>query len=431
VRRTVPPSAEIEAQIDQLLAVGVGENPRESLSELAKLGARLIIQRAVEDEFDAWLGRARYERRPEYQRGLCNYDAGLRNGFRPRRVQTAEGELQIEVPQVREAAETFASKLFPRTPKLLRTEPLKALVIGAFVRGLSMRDVESLCEQAGLGKLSKSTASRICEELRERYEAFKRRSFYDIRLVALFLDATFISVRPSGPKEGVLVAWGFTEEGERVLLSVTLGMRESYEDWQALGRDLIARGLAAPMLIVADGAPGLTKAIEQCWPASDRQRCCVHRARNLYAKLPERERERIKQAYWRALDDAISPSDAKQKLQALVDELDKGGYTAAARCLADDLDALVVHLRYPPRHRRRWRSTNLLERSLGEVKRRTKVMGRFPGEESCLTLVRAVLDLLITHQTNGIHFNQLDRQRLKRMSYEGAEATIPEEVTAA
>jgi putative transposase len=431
VRRTVSPSAEIEAQIDELLAVGVGDNPRESLSELAKLGARLIIQRAVEDEFDAWLGRARYERRPEYQRGLRNYDAGLRNGFRPRKLQTAEGELQIEVPQVRQAAETFASKLFPRTPRLLRTEPLKALVIGAFVRGLSMRDVESLCEQAGLGKLSKSTASRICEELRERYEAFKRRSFYDIRLVALFLDATFISVRPSGPKEGVLVAWGFTETGERVLLSVTLGMRESFEDWQALGRDLIARGLGAPMLIVADGAPGLIKAIEQCWPASDRQRCCVHRARNLYAKLPARERERVKHAYWQALDDAINENDAKQRLQALVDELDKGGFTAAAKCLTDDLDALVAHLRYPPRHRRRWRSTNLLERSLGEVKRRTKVMGRFPGEESCLTLVWAVLDLLITHETNGIRFTELDRQRLNRTRYHEPDHAIPEEVTAA
>jgi transposase-like protein len=430
VRRTVPPSAEIEAQIEQLLAVGVGENPRESLSELARL-ARLIIQRAVEDEFDAWLGRARYERRPEYQRGLRNYDSGLRNGFRPRRVQTAEGELQIDIPQVREAAQTFASKLFPRTPKLLRTEPLKALVIGAFVRGLSMRDVESLCEQAGLGKLSRSTASRICTELRERFEAFERRSLYDTHLVALFLDATFIAVRPSGPKEGVLVAWGFTEQGERVLLAVTLGMRESYEDWQALGRDLIARGLGAPMLVVADGAPGLIKAIEQCWPASDRQRRCVHRARNLYAKLPERERERVKQAYWRALDDAIHERDAKQRLLALVDDLDKGGFTNAAKCLADDLDALVVHLRYPPRHRRRWRSTNLLERSLGEVKRRTKVMGRFPGEESCLTLVWAVLDLLITHQTNGIHFNQLDHQRLKRTRYEGTEQTTPEEVAAA
>jgi transposase-like protein len=346
-------------------------------------------------------------------------------------VQTAEGELAIEIPQVRQAAETFASKLFPRTPKLLRTEPLKALVIGAFVRGLSMRDVESLCEQAGLGKLSKSTASRMCEELKERFAAFQRRDLYDVRLAALFLDATFIAVRPDGPKEGVQVAWGFTEDGERVLLAVSLGMRESFEDWQALGRDLISRGLGAPMLIVADGAPGLTKAIEQCWPASDRQRCCVHRARNLYAKLPDRERERIKHAYWHALDEAINEADAKRRLQALVDQLDSDGFTAAARCLADDIDALVVHLRYPLRHRRRWRSTNLLERSLGEVKRRTKVMGRFPGETSCLTLVWAVLDLLITHQTNGIHFNALDRQRLKRARYHGNEEALPEEVTAA
>jgi putative transposase len=429
VRRTVPPSAEIEARIEHMLSVGVGENPRESLSELARLGARLIIQRAVEDEFDAWLGRARYERRPNDQREERGEESGLRNGFRSRRVQTAEGELKIEIPQVRQAAETFASKLFPRTPKLLRTEPLKALVIGAFVRGLSMRDVEDLCEKAGLGKLSKTTASRMCEELKDRFAAFKRRDLYEIRLVALFLDATFIAVRPDGPKEGVLVAWGFTEDGERVLLAVSLGMRESFEDWQALGRDLISRGLGAPMLIVADGAPGLIKAIEQCWPASDRQRCCVHRARNLYSKLPERERERVKHAYWQALDEAISEQDGKARLQALAGQLDKEGFTAAARCLSDDLDALVVHLRYPLRHRRRWRSTNLLERSLGEVKRRTKVMGRFPGESSCLTLVWAVLDLLITHQTNGIHFNALDRQRLKRARYQGTEQTAPEEIS--
>jgi len=118
VRRTVPPSAEIEEQIDRLLAVGVGENPRESLSELAKLGARLIIQRAVEEEFDAWLGRARYERRPDVE-------AGMRNGFRTRTLQTAEGELSVEI----EAAAPFVSRLFPRGTKLLRTEPLKALVI--------------------------------------------------------------------------------------------------------------------------------------------------------------------------------------------------------------------------------------------------------------------------------------------------------------
>jgi transposase-like protein len=229
----------------------------------------------------------------------------------------------------------------------------------------------------------------------------------------------------------VLVAWGFTEEGQRVLLAVMLGMRESHEDWLALGRDLIARGLGAPMLIVADGAPGLIKTVEQCWPASDRQHCAVHRVRNLLAKLPERARERVRQAYWQALDEATNERDGKQRLQALVDELDKAGYTAATKCLADDLDALVVHLRYPARHRRRWRSTNLLERSLGEVKRRTKVIGRFPGETSCLTLVWAVLDLYITHATNGIKFTQLERQHLKRMRYARHDHTTPEEMPAA
>jgi len=171
-------------------------------------------------------------------------------------------------------------------------------------------------------------------------------------------------------------------------------------------------------------------AIEHCWPDSDRQHCAVHRVRNLLAKLPEPQRDRVRHAYWQALDDAINPRDAKQRLQSLVDELQTGGFGSAARCLADDLDALVAHLRYPTRHRRRWRSTNLLERSLGEVKRRTKVIGRFPGEDSCLTLVWAVLDLLITHETNGIHFTALDRQHLNSSRYTAPDAA-PEEVTAA
>ena len=207
---------------------------------------------------------------------------------------------------------------------------------------------------------------------------------------------------------------GLYREGERVLVGVCLGMRESHEDWLSLARDLIARGLAAPMLVVADGAPGLIKAVEQCWPASDRQHCSVHRARNLIAKLPEQERERVRRAYWQALDQAQDERDATQRLQALVSELERAGYASAARCLADDLDALVVHLRYPLRHRKRWRSTNLLERTLGEVKRRTKVIGRFPGEESCLSLVWAVLDLQINNACNGVKLTDIDRQSLNR-----------------
>src|SRR5947209_15507058 len=290
VKRTVPPSAEIQASIDKLLSKGMVDDPQKMLSELARLGARLIIQRAVEDEFDTWLGRARYERRPERQRGLRNYDSGLRNGFRPRHLQTAEGELRIEVPQARGAAVPFVSKLFPKwhCKRLLRTDPLKALVIGGFVRGLSMRDVESLCEEAGLGRTSKSTIAAICAELHERFGAFSRRSLYDVNLVVLFLDAIYLPVRPSGPKEGVICAWGIDEidgNGHRALVSVRLGAREAKEDWLELGRDLIARGLAAPRLVVADGAPGLISAVEEIWPRADRQHCAVHEVARIVVEL--------------------------------------------------------------------------------------------------------------------------------------------------
>jgi putative transposase len=411
VRRTLLPSVQIEKEIAVLLAgERVDVHPLEVVSELGRLGVRLVLQRAVEEEVDDWLGRTRYERRTEAA-------PGKRNGYRPRRLQTGEGEVVVEVPQVRDACAPFTSKLFRRRKRFLASEPLQALVIGAFVRGLSIRDVESLCEEAGLGQVSKSTASRLCRELKERFHAFRERDLSELRLVCLFLDAIFLPVRPTGAKEGVLCAWGLDEAGERVLLDVCLGMREAEQDWLELGRSLSRRGLPAPLLVVADGAPGLVAAIEQLWPEADRQRCTVHRLRNLLAKLPERERERVRACYWRALDEATSQQDGEHRLRALIGELADAGYTAAASCLADDLDGLTIHLRYPLKHRRVWRSTNLLERSLGEVKRRTKVIGRFPGETSCLSLCWAVLDLVIAGG-NRVRFDDLDRQLVERVSTE-------------
>lgn len=207
-------------------------------------------------------------------------------------------------------------------------------------------------------------------------------------------------------------------------------MRESEEDWLCLGRSLSRRGLKAPLLVVADGAPGLINAIEQLWPNSNRQRCTVHRLRNLLAKLPEQERERVKAAYRAALDEASSQADGERRLRALVGELADAGFTAAAACLADDLEALTVHLRYPLKQRRVWRSTNLLERSLGEVKRRTKAVGRFPGETSCLSLCWAVLDLVIAG-ANRVRFNDLDHQLIERTAARQHQSHEDEEVIAA
>ena len=386
VERRIAPSTLIEEAIEEVLLGGLDDPDR--LSELGRLGTQLVLQRAVEEEVTAFLGRARYERTPEA--------SGSRNGTRPRRVQTAEGEITIAVPQVRDSLTRFVSSVIPDTKAVVRTRPLEALVIGAYVRGLSDRDIEGLAAEAGLGAISKTTVSRVCRELRDRYRAFRARSLGEVRLLALFLDAIYLPVRPEGPKEGVLVAWGFTTDGERVLLDVGLGQRERLEDWLDLGRGLTARGLRSPLLVVADGAPGLIRAVTELWPEADRQRCSVHRLRNVLAKLPRRDElhERVRAADWAALAGATPPDEAETSLRALVGEL-AVEYPSAAACLAEDVAALTVHLAYPPRLKKRLRSTNLLERSLEEVRRRTKVIGRFPGETSCLTMAWAVMDLVI------------------------------------
>jgi transposase-like protein len=367
----------------------------------------LVLQRAVDEEVAAFLSRARYQRTPAA--------TGSRNGTRPKPIQTAEGEISIAMPQVRNTAERFVSQVIPDTRAVVRTRPLEALIIGSYVRGLSDRDIESLAEEAELGHVSKSTVSRICRELRDRYTAFCNKSLADISVMALFLDAIYLPTRPSGQKEGVLVAWGYTTEGKRVLLAVRLGQRESHEDWLDLGRDLTRRGLRSPWLVVSDGAPGLIKAIDELWPAADRGRCAVHKLRNVVAKLPKRPglRDEIKDKYWAALDDATDPADAERRLRELVAELERP-YPSAAACLAEDLSALCIHLNYFPRLRKRFRSSNLLERSLEEVRRRTKVIGRFPGETSCLSMCWAVLDLFLAG-ARGLGLSDLEYKQVGPM----------------
>jgi transposase-like protein len=362
VQARIAPSVQIEAEIESLLLDGLegggDTDDLQRLSKLGRLGAQLVFQRAIEDEVEAFLRRARFERTPAAR--------GSRNGHRPRRIATAEGPITIAVPQVRDSLTRFVSSVIPDCRTAIRTRPLEALVIGAYVRGLSDRDIESLAAEAGLGHIGRTAVSGICSELRDRYRAFRAKSLADVGLLSLMLDAIYLPVRPDGPKEGVLVAWGYTLEGERVLLDVCLGQRERTEDWLDLGRGLAARGLASPLL------------------------------RNVLAKLPKKPllHEKVRRAYWAALDGATTPQEAQGRLRAIVGELERD-YPSAAACLADDLPALTVHLAYPLALRKRLRSTNLLERSLEEVRRRTKVIGRFPGETSCLTLAWAVMDLVI------------------------------------
>jgi putative transposase len=380
---SIAPSERLRRELAEIVA-GVGEE-EDPIEAIGRLGARLILQRALEEELTEFLGRERYERRGE--------PVAHRNGYEPVRVKTTAGPLELERPRVRNASALgFASEIVGTG--VARTHALEALVVCSFLRGLSVRDVEAALEEAFDGPVvSKSTVARICASTRERYQAWCDRRLEEHDLVYLFLDAIYLKLRPDDtPAEGVLVAWGVTLEGRKVLLGLQLGSRESYEDWLDFGRDLAARGLRPPALLIADGAPGLWKAARELWPGALEQRCTVHALRNATKKLPERLHRELKTRYWQILDEAASAADARVGLLALAADY-RAAYPSAMAVIERDLDALVCHLRFPDEQRKRIRSTNLLERTFVEVRRRTKVIGRFPGETSALCLIWAVLEL--------------------------------------
>ena len=380
----IVPSERLRRELDEVLA-GVAECD-DPVEAVARLGARLIMQQALEDEVSEFLGRERYQR-------AGDGDAIYRNGYEPRTVKTTSGAMELERPRIRSVSELgFESQVLGKG--VARTHALEALIIVGFLRGLSVRDIEAVLEETfDQPIVGKSTVARICQDTRERYRAWCRRELAAHDLVYLYLDAIYLKLRPDDePAEGVLVAWGLTLEGSKVLLGLQLGSRESYDCWLEFGRDLKARGMRAPALIIADGAPGIWKATRELWDVAIEQRCTVHALRNITSKLPERLHREVKTRYWVVLDEATSPSDAKAGLLALAGDY-RHAYPSAMRTIDDHADQLVAHLRFPLEHRKRTRSTNLLERTFVEVRRRTKIIGRFPGETSALSLIWAVLEL--------------------------------------
>ena len=379
----VAPSERFRCELYEVLA-GVGQE-HDPIEVVGRLGARLILQQALEDEVSEFLGRSRYERAEEI--------VSHRNGHEPKTVKTTSGSMDLERPRVRNASKLgFQSRVLGKG--VARTHALESLVISSFLRGLSTRDVEAaLAETFEEPIASKSTVSRICEDTRERYRQWCRRRLDEHDIVYCFLDALYLKLRPEDqPAEGVLVCWGVTLEGRKVLLGLALGSRESYDSWLAFGRDMIARGLRAPALVIADGAPGIWKAVRECWPGALEQRCTVHALRNVTSKLPERHHQEVKARWWKAFDEARSPAEASRELQGIIADYERA-YPSAMAVIERDLPALVAHLRFPSEQRKRIRTTNLLERTFVEVRRRTKVIGRFPGETSALSLIWAVLEL--------------------------------------
>ena len=158
--------------------------------------------------------------------------------------------------------------------------------------------------------------SRILEDTRERYRRWCKRRLDEHDLVCLLLDAMYLKLHPDDtPAEGLLVAWGVTLEGRKVLLGLQLGSRETYGNWLAFGRDLIVRAMNAPGPICADGAPGLWKVVRELWPHADEQRCTVHNLHNVTSKLLERHHSEVKARWWKTFDRASPAADARRELE--------------------------------------------------------------------------------------------------------------------
>jgi len=374
----IPPSTQMQEALRSDLTAGFTGHP---LRQFVRRAAELLRQVGLEDVVTTVLGRGHYERAAEPGRGY-------RNGYGQHALKTEAGVLHLRPPKVRDTATPVTLVL----PDDLRgmTPELGALIRRGYVRGLSPRDVAGLYAEVFGGSVSKSSASRATQALQAEFDAWRTRDLSDLQVLYLFLDGQFQAARAeSTEKEGILAAYALCEDGKVVLLHLGLGPRESTDAWVAFLHDLTARGLGVPLLVITDGNPGLLRAVKQVFPGVRRQRCQVHKLRNLLAKLPKLAVTQLKPLLQQVF---LAPDHATglRRGRALLARF-RSRYPSAMECLERDLDECLTYLLFPAEHQKRLRTTNLLERTFEESRRRTKVVPRFPGERSCLTLMYATL----------------------------------------
>ena len=376
-------------------------------SELVRLATRLIIEEGLEAEVRDSLGRDYYEHGGEVGQGH-------RNGVREGRLKTAEGFIGYSAPQVAGTAEPFRSEL--RGHLKGRSEALEDLAIEMLARGLSVRDIEdAFKDETGRLLLSRTAVSELGERLWADYQDFATRDLGEYDIVYLFVDGIAERIRPGQKREPVLAAWGFTAEGRKVLLHLMAGSKEDAETVSAFFQDMRARGLGDPLLNVSDGAGGIIKALETCFPRSERQRCLAHRMRNLAAKLPEEIwpefKIRVTASY-----QAPSRAIARDLATGVVAEYE-ADYPSAVACFMDDFEACIAHLRLPIAHRRATRTTNLLERLFVEERRRLKIIPNAFGEKPVLKLMFGAM-IRAAERWRAIKVTDFERRQMKALRAE-------------
>lgn len=349
--------------------------------------AQVCLRALMEEEVQAHVGAGLHERSSSRQ--------GRRNGYKPRRLKTRVGELELSVPQVR-GMEPYQPSVLARYQRSERA--LLAACAEMYFMGVSTRKVGAVLEKMGGFELSAGTVSRVAAELDEQLKTFRERRLDDRAWLYLMVDATFVKVRRHGRVQStaVLVAIGIDQHGRREILSWRTGDSESEETWSQMFRELKSRGLEGVELLISDAHQGIQAAARRYLQGVSWQRCRVHFMHNGLACLGG---SRDKKVVGRELSELFKLEDealCKRAAEEMASRWE-AKCPGLARLLREGFDDCMTVHRLPGRLRRRLHSTNMAERVMREIKRRTNAVGIFPNEAACDRLIGA--HLVERHET--------------------------------
>jgi putative transposase len=351
-----------------------------------------LLAQAIEAEVATWID-AHAHLKDEAGRQQV-----VRNGHLPERtVQTGVGPVEVRQPRVRDRRsadqrEVFTSAILP--PYLRKTKSLEDLIPWLYLKGVSTGDfVDAL--KALLGPdapgLSATTVTRLKAAWETDYEAWSKRSLEGKHYVYVWADGVHFNIRLEQDRQCILVLMGATADGQKELIAVADGYRESEHSWKELLLDVKARGLEVePSLAIGDGALGFWKAVRQVWPTTRSQRCWVHKTANTLDKMPKGAQPKAKAAL-HAIYEAESRAEAEKAFDLFASTY-QAKYPKATECLAKDREALLVFYDFPAEHWRHIRTTNPIESTFATVRLRH---GRTKGNGSraaCLTMVFKLME---------------------------------------
>ncbi|MBE0667569.1 MAG: IS256 family transposase [Bacteroidales bacterium] len=352
---------------------------------------RVLINQVMQAERSNYLQAGEYERTEDRK--------GHANGYKPKTVRTRMGEITFAVPQVREGG-FYPSAL----EKGLRSErALVATLAEMYVQGVSTRKVKAITEELCGIEVSSMQVSRATAQLDEVLQEWRERPLEEI--IYLFVDARYEKVRQAGQVRdaAVLVASGITPQGERQILGVSVSLSEHEAHWKAFLKGLKDRGLNGVKLVISDDHTGLGAARRAVFGSVPWQRCQFHLQQNAGAYLPRRSMRLEVAADIRSMFNAPDRKTAEEYLQAAIQKYAVSAPRLSA-WLEDNLSEGFLVFDFPLEHRRTIRTTNSLERINKEIRRRTRVVGVFPNEASCLRLVSAILMEISEEWQIGKHY---------------------------